>query len=98
MAMFLRRQPAVAVWRAPVEVRQRGAAGMRLFSTSRVVRETDFYEVLRLPLNASRAQIKSQFYKLSKEYHPDISSTEDAKAKFQQVSEAYATLGNDKAR
>ena len=43
---------------------------------------------------ATQAQIKSQFYKLSKELHPDVNPSEDAKKQFQAVSEAYATLGN----
>lgn len=77
--------------------RSAGGAGARSLHASAVSHE-NFYEVLGLSRGASKAQIKSQFYKLSKEYHPDVNATDDAKSKFQRVSEAYATLGTDSSR
>ncbi|BFZ53890.1 hypothetical protein PYCC9005_000921 [Savitreella phatthalungensis] len=55
------------------------------------------YEVLDLPLSASTKQVKAQFYKLSKAWHPDVHSTSDeahalASRKFQRINAAYATL------
>ncbi|EPQ26605.1 uncharacterized protein PFL1_05926 [Pseudozyma flocculosa PF-1] len=58
----------------------------------------DHYKTLQIQRTASKAQIKAQFYKLSKELHPDVNPSDDAKKKFQQVSEAYATLGSETAR
>lgn len=73
----------------------RSARGARAYSSAR---PPDFYAVLQVPFNASKAQIKNQFYRLSKKYHPDVSQSDEGKALFQRVSEAYATLSNDAAR
>nr|CDI52426.1 related to ATPase family protein [Melanopsichium pennsylvanicum 4] len=72
-----------------------GMGGKRGFSTSIQLsaRALDHYTTLQVARSATQAQIKSQFYKLSKELHPDVNPSEDAKRRFQEVSEAYATLG-----
>ncbi|KAK0523915.1 hypothetical protein OC842_005993 [Tilletia horrida] len=76
------------------------ARGTRAFSTNqRCAAQPDFYKVLGVPRNASQTDIKRQFYQLSKKYHPDVNrDDDDAKRKFQEVSEAYATLGHDRSR
>ncbi|CAD6914334.1 unnamed protein product [Tilletia controversa] len=73
----------------------------RTFSTSQVcaAQAADFYSVLNVPRTASQTDIKRQFYQLSKRYHPDVNrDDDDAKRKFQEVSEAYATLGQERSR
>lgn len=79
-----------------------GGSGKRSFSTSSIplarVAALDHYSTLQLPRSATQAQIKSQFYKLSKELHPDVNPSDDAKKRFQEVSEAYATLGHPAQR
>ncbi|KAE8233629.1 hypothetical protein CF326_g1332 [Tilletia indica] len=78
-----------------------GFTARRTFSTSRPceARGVDFYSVLGVPRTASQTEIKRQFYQLSKKFHPDVNrDDDDAKRKFQEVSEAYATLGHERTR
>ncbi|KAK9898094.1 DnaJ-domain-containing protein, partial [Cystobasidium minutum MCA 4210] len=65
-------------------------------SARQLAKGANHYETLSLPRSATRQQIKAQFYRLSKEYHPDAKPGHEAK--FQAISEAYATLGNAEAR
>lgn len=59
----------------------------------------DYYKTLDVSRNASSKEIKAQFYALSKKYHPDLNrDDEGAKKKFQEVSEAWNTLGHDRSR
>ncbi|KEP46694.1 chaperone DnaJ domain protein [Rhizoctonia solani 123E] len=67
----------------------------RHFSQSFIVRASH-YETLGVPQNATRGQIKSSFYSLSKRYHPDVNP--DTKDKFVAVNEAYGVLHDDRAR
>tara|TARA_B100000745_G_scaffold95152_1_gene60121 strand:- start:5512 stop:6573 length:1062 start_codon:yes stop_codon:yes gene_type:complete len=56
----------------------------------------DFYEILGINKNASKDQIKKAFRKLAGKYHPDKKTGDEAK--FKEISEAYAVLGDDKKR
>ena len=59
----------------------------------------DYYEVLGISKSASADEIKSAYRKLAMKYHPDRNpGDEDAKAKFQEASEAYEVLSNDEKR
>jgi len=71
----------------------------RSISTFRPLRQ-DLYDIIEVPRTASKHQIKSSFYKLSKMYHPDLNHTSDkeAEAKFIAVSNAWAILGDDRRR
>ncbi|CEH17882.1 related to atpase family protein [Ceraceosorus bombacis] len=69
----------------------------RLFHSSSLCR--DYYKTLEVPRNASTRDIKAQFYRLSKKWHPDVNKNDEgAKKKFQEVSEAWTTLGNERSR
>lgn len=58
----------------------------------------DYYEVLGVPRDATQATIKSGYRKLARKYHPDVSKLPDAKAMFQELGEAYATLKDREKR
>ncbi|KAI5118124.1 hypothetical protein M0805_008033 [Coniferiporia weirii] len=57
------------------------------------------YDVLGVPNTASKTEIKMEYFRLSKLYHPDANIDDpDSVAKFHVVSEAYAVLNNDDRR
>lgn len=60
----------------------------------------NFYNILGIDENATHDDIKRAYRKLSMQYHPDKNkSNPEATVKFQQLSEAYETLGDsDKKR
>lgn len=77
------------------------------FSTSNIRLQNvqpNYYEVLQLPHSASIKDIKAQFKKLSKKYHPDLNthlSDEEKKAnsnKFVTIVDAYDTLKDMKKK
>ncbi len=56
----------------------------------------DYYDVLGIQKGASDDEVKSAFRKLAHKYHPDKKGGDEAK--FKEVSEAYAVLGDKKKR
>jgi len=63
-----------------------------------MVAKRDYYEILGIPKNASKADIKKAYRKLAMKYHPDRSKEPGAAEKFKEVSEAYAVLNDDSKR
>ena len=59
-----------------------------------------YYKILGVDENASNHELRKAFCKLSIELHPDTTSLEieEAKAKFQEVFEAYENLNNSNLR
>ena len=51
-----------------------------------------YLETLGLNIGASKSEIKSAYRKLSKKYHPDVSTDENANEKFIEINEAYKFL------
>lgn len=56
----------------------------------------DYYEVLGLKQGASKDEVKKAFRKLAAQYHPDKKTGDEAK--FKEISEAYAVLGDEKKK
>ncbi|KAL8654350.1 MAG: hypothetical protein Q9226_003477 [Calogaya cf. arnoldii] len=60
---------------------------------------TNHYETLKLNPGAPPAEVKKQFYALSKQLHPDRNPNDPhAAERFVEISEAYAILGNPSKR
>ena len=58
----------------------------------------DYYEILGIEKNASKADIKKSYRKLALKYHPDKNPDKDSAEKFKEISEAYAVLNDDEKR
>ncbi|XP_063355010.1 dnaJ homolog subfamily C member 30, mitochondrial-like [Pelmatolapia mariae] len=57
--------------------------------------KTGYYDILGVAPSATRAQIKTAYYKQSFTYHPDRNTgSEEATVRFSEISEAYTVLGN----
>ena len=58
----------------------------------------DYYEILGVPRNASKDELKKAFRQLARQYHPDVSSESDAEERFKEINEAYTVLNDDQKR
>ena len=58
----------------------------------------DYYDILGINKNATKAEIKKAYRKLALKYHPDKNPDKDAEEKFKEISEAYAVLYDDEKR
>jgi len=76
-----------------------GNLSARFFSSRHAVRPVNHYEVLGVSSRSTHAEIKAAYYKLSKQYHPDVNqNSADAEDQFRKITEAYEILGNLKMR
>ena len=58
----------------------------------------DYYRDMDLSENASQEEIRGQFKRLAKEFHPDKNTSDYAKQRFAEVNEAYNTLNDPQKR
>jgi len=60
----------------------------------------DYYSILGVPQGASQKEIKHAFRNLAMKYHPDrnLGNEKVAEAKFKEINEAYAVLGDEGRR
>lgn len=76
-----------------------GSGSKRLYSSSKYLKLGNLYARLGLLADASHDEIKTAYYKLSKEHHPDRNEgCSDSTEKFRSVTEAYEILGNVASR
>ncbi len=59
---------------------------------------TDYYKTLGVSRTASDAEIKKQYRRLARKYHPDVSKIKNAEARFKEVNEAYDVLKDKEKR
>ena len=58
----------------------------------------DYYVILQIEKTASQDEIKNQFRKLAKKWHPDRKQTDDAEKKMADINMAYEVLSNPQRR
>ena len=59
------------------------------------MRPSTAYQVLALPIGATREQIENNFRKMAKRYHPDLYPDDpNAARNFKEVAAAYEVLSN----
>ncbi len=64
-----------------------------------MVNKRDYYGVLGLSRECTLSDIKREYRKLARKYHPDVNNgNPEAEEKFKEISEAYAVLSNEDKR
>ena len=58
----------------------------------------DFYGILGVGKNATKAEVKSAYRKLALKWHPDKNADTSAEAKFKEINNAYEVLSDDDKR
>lgn len=56
----------------------------------------DYYEILGIPKNAPKEEIKQAYRRLAHQYHPDKKGGDEKK--FKEINEAYQVLGDERKR
>ncbi|MFN2390288.1 MAG: DnaJ C-terminal domain-containing protein [Actinomycetota bacterium] len=60
--------------------------------------EKDYYAVLGVPKDASKADIRKAYRKLAQKHHPDAGEGNASAERFKEISEAHSVLSNDEKR
>lgn len=57
-----------------------------------------YYEILNISPDATKSEIKKQYKKLAKMYHPDVNSSFEAEIRFKEINKAIEVLLDDEKR
>ncbi len=58
----------------------------------------DYYKILGVDRDADAGTVKKAYRRLARKYHPDVSDSPDAEARFKEVGEAYEVLKDKEKR
>ena len=58
----------------------------------------DYYEVLEVSRTVTKDELKKQYRRLARQYHPDVNPDPEASDRFKEISEAYEVLSDDDKR
>ena len=58
----------------------------------------DYYEVLEVSRTVTKDDLKKQYRRLARQYHPDVNPDPAAVERFKEISEAYEVLSDDDKR
>ena len=71
----------------------------RLFGSTVSVLSKNYYDILAVSKNSSQAEVKKAYYRQAKKHHPDRNPGDTrAESLFQDISEAYDVLSDEKKR
>ncbi|KAH9578877.1 Chaperone DnaJ [Trypanosoma melophagium] len=76
----------------------RGSRGQHPSGGEQEGEEMDYYAVLGLTEKATDREVRQKFRELSRKYHPDVASTEEARAMYSRISRANEVLSDRKKR
>ncbi len=58
----------------------------------------NYYNLLRLPFDATQDEIRKAYFDYAKKYHPDLNTSQDLEEHFIEIQNAYEILINEKKR
>ncbi len=67
-------------------------------SNLRLAASNDHYLTLAIDKNATKQQIKQSYYKLSKQYHPDVNKEAGSMEKFKEIQASYHILSDEQRK
>ncbi|XP_004518126.1 dnaJ homolog subfamily C member 30 [Ceratitis capitata] len=76
-----------------------GVSNVQSICTTSSLRDANYYEALGINSSSTQNEIKSAYYKLSMQFHPDKNKgCEISAKKFREITQAYEVLGNYRLR
>ena len=61
-------------------------------------KERDYYDILGIPRDADKKNIKEAYHRLAMKWHPDRNKSPEAEEKFKEIAKAYAILSDPNKR